>query len=865
MNEQNNSAVCSVIKQHAMFMGDCIAVYDLNEDSIIENTDCFDDIVNIVPKSSDIKVRWLAKIKELSATKKDLLLSSSLVDGGQHFDYLLKNKDGTYHHISQINYLYVIDNKQLLLIVLHDFDAKPQLSSITAMKFEGWRGADSSQLRHIRKIVSEIYEQTIADFVMIALPTNSAHQAKSLVTIQNDEFLDDLNYDLHGTPCGITVSGKICVHKSEIQSLYPLDTMLVGMGAQSYAGVPFFNDNGEVFAYLVLISQSCLEKHDHYRDIIAKYQSKLNRRLQLYIADQHLSELTGQHFDSAQFSLGAAPSSNELIQWAELSAEMFNTLKEAIFITNKENIITNVNHAFTSITGYDARDVIGQKPDILSSGVHDGEFYLQMDESLEKHGMWEGEITNKTKQGRLFTEWLYIRVVYDNNQQVTHNIAAFSDISVHKEREELLYYQANYDPLTMLPNRSLLFFSLADKISSLDGDVLHIMHLDLKGLARINENYDYNAGDSLLIETSRRLKRILPEDAFIARISGDNFIIILDEDVEDNCFAETMAEKIIDAVAQPIQLQELSINICSNIGIASCSDATESVDNLYSMAEQALLKAKSKGQDSFFTFDEKLQLELRNRWLLEQELALAIIEDQFVLFYQPQVDAKTHKLVGVEALVRWLHPTKGLLSPIHFIPLAEQCDQIVALGNLILNKACQQISFWSKQYSEKFNVSVNISPRQFALEHAHHTLNNIIESYDIDKSWITLEITEDVLMTEHIDLLEMFDNMRKNGIELSLDDFGTGFSSLSYLQQYPLNELKIDQSFVRSLGSKPESQTIVKAIIAMAKGLDLKVVAEGVETKKQMDILTSLGCDIFQGYYFAKPIPADELASFIKK
>jgi len=868
MHTNSQSYFYTLVKQHAVLMGDCVSVYDPKLDAIVEYTDCFNNIVNIGSKNTDVKQNWLANISQISDIAKRHLFMHSTTSKPAQFEYYLKNKSGSSHRINHISYPYTSQEGQLLvLIILRDHDALPKSITEAKLKMEDWRRIDNSQLRHIRKVISAISARCQASFVMLALPQEEGRTAKSLVALSEGEFIDEMVYELAGTPCEITSQGIICTHKKDIQKLYPSDSMLVEMAAESYTGVPFFDDSGKVQAYLVIISKTKLKNHSFYHDVLDELQPKLTRRLQLYIADQQLLELGNSHFDISQFSLGATPSTEALRQWSNLSDEAFNYVKEAIFITDAEHNIIQVNKAFIEITGYSEQEILGKQPSTLSSGKHDNEFYQKMKDSLEQHGMWEGEIVNKTKQGKLFSEWLYIRVIYNSEQEITHYISVFSDISLHKENEELLYFQANYDPLTMLPNRSFFFYGLAEKINALaenHAEKLFLLHIDLNGLARINENYNYSVGDSILIETSRRLKRIISDDNVLARISGDNFVILIPTKEHDYDI-NTLALDICEMLALPINTEGFQVKITSNIGIASTDNPALSTDSFYSMAEQALLKSKQEGANLFFIFDDVLQNELKSRWQLEQDLALAIEEDQFVLYYQPQVDSQTGILLGVECLVRWQHPIKGIVAPGYFIPLAEECGQIVSLGNLILEKACQQINTWSMQYEQKFTVSVNISPRQFALEHTHKTLRNIIEKSQIDKSRIILEITEDVLMTEHSDLLEMLSEIRASGIELSLDDFGTGFSSLSYLQQYPLSELKIDQSFVRSLGVKPESHTIVEAIIAMAKGLNLKVVAEGVETQQHKDILSLLGCDIFQGYYFSKPMPPEALAHYIAK
>ncbi|OUS27934.1 hypothetical protein A9Q98_08640 [Thalassotalea sp. 42_200_T64] len=874
MNAYKHEKMFQLIKEHAIAFGDCVSVYDPVLDKVVESTDCFMEIIDIDPASNHIKAQWLAKMKLSGQVYHEELFQIGADLSPVFKEYELVHVNGSVHHIRQVNYPYFDQQdpeKTLVLITLrdcnHEYRTNPK--HVT----ENWRKENSSQVRYLRKILALISNECQADFAMLAIPSADKQHAQSLVAIQDGEFIDDLNYALKGTPCEITVNGSICAHKNDIQNLYPEDNMLVNMQAESYIGVPFFDEEGLVSGYLVIIKKTSLQDKSYCKKLIENYQAQLNRRIQLYFADKQLAQMCQDKsgflgFDQEQFLLGTTPSSKELASWSNISKETFNSVKEAILITDADNNIIHCNRAFTDITGYSLAEVLAKNPSVLSSGLHDAVFYQQMEKSLAETGIWEGEIINKNKSGKTYSEWLFIRVVFDENQQATHHIAVFSDISKHKEKEELLYFQANYDPLTMLPNRSLLFFTLAESLTKLEeqpGKPIVLMHIDLNGLARINENFDYNVGDALLVETARRIKRIINDDSvMVARISGDNFVVLF-SCVEHTFDADNIATRLCQELAKAVLIDQKTVKITANIGIAETSNSTLNPESLYSMAEQALLNAKLEGLGQFCVFDEQLRTELKNTWQLEQELNVAIAEDQFVLHYQPQIDASSGELLGLEALVRWQHPQRGLLAPFYFISLAEKTDQIVDLGTLVLRKACRQIALWQQTLEQTFTVSVNISPRQFALESSANTMQSIIEESAIDTSGIILEITEDVLMADHSDLLTTLGALNEGGIKLSLDDFGTGFSSLSYLQQYPLSELKIDRSFVKSLGHKPESLSIVKAIISMANSLNLKVVAEGVETVEQRDILADLGCDIFQGFYYAKPLAVADLTEFIKQ
>ncbi|WP_371374171.1 putative bifunctional diguanylate cyclase/phosphodiesterase [Thalassotalea aquiviva] len=862
------------IKEHAIALGDCVCVYDCIADKIVEYTYCFEDILGISPMARGIGAKWLANMKSQDPSLKQQVLSFNNSSILQSFEYEVQSNDGVVHYIRQVNYPYidVADTQtELLLIVLRDCSHEYKVNPLKTTK--DWRKEHSSQIRYMRPIVAHIHHQCESDFTMLAVPDEEKNSAYSLVAIQGDCFLDTIDYELKGTPCEVTSDGHICTHKKDITERYPEDEMLVNMGAQSYIGVPFFDNNGQVSAYLVIIKKVPLQNFDECRQIIDSFQPQLNRRIQLYFSDQRLAWLGNNKgsflsFDQQQFALGTAPSTKELASWSSISEQTFNSIKEAVLISDANNKIIHCNKAFTDITGYTLNEVLGKDPGILSSGYHDATFYQKMGQSLQDNGFWEGEIINKNKAGKTYSEWLLIRVVYDENQQRTHYIAVFSDISKHKEKEELLYFQANYDPLTMLPNKSLLFFTLAEVLAKLQENsenLICLMHIDISGLARINENFDYYMGDAVLVETAKRIKEVVNnDDVMLARISGDNFILLYPE-IDGETDVIPIADQICQNIALPMQIDDVALSIKSNVGLAVTSNSDLTPEALCSMTELALFNAKMSGANKVSMFDEQQQSVLKDNWCLEQDLAVAISEDQFELHYQPQIDRVSGKVIGVEALVRWQHPDKGLLSPHYFIHLAEQSEQIIELGNLVLSKACQQIKLWNSQLEEPITVSVNISPRQFAQECSTDTMANIITESGVDYSCVILEITEDMLMADHSDLLETLNNLKAMGLQLSLDDFGTGFSSLSYLQQYPLSELKIDRSFVKNISNNPESLSIVKAIVSMANSLSLKVVAEGVETAEQMNILDNLGCDIFQGYYYAEPMKSERLVEFIQQ
>jgi diguanylate cyclase (GGDEF)-like protein/PAS domain S-box-containing protein len=700
--------------------------------------------------------------------------------------------------------------------------------------------------------------------VLLASPIDNQKKARTIACMLDGEFIENFEYSLKDTPCENTVTGTVCTYEQNIAKLFPKDYLLIEMKAESYLGVPFFDNHGNVNCILVVVNRTSITNKQQILDTVRKYQAMITHRLKLLDVEHFFNSNTSSDKYANDFfndiKLGVVPNSNNLTDWLNISSQALNRAKEGLIITDAKSRIISVNQAFTKITGFTFDEALGQTPAFLASGEHSSDFYHTMYLSLEKNGFWEGEIINRNKNGETYPEWLDIRAIYNDFGKLSYYMGIFSDISEHKENEELLYFQANYDALTMLANRSQLFNYLATSFVD-SNQPLHLVHVDLNGLVRINENYGYHVGDAVIIEVANRLKAFAKEADLASRISGDNFVLALKGQYSEQQMT-MLAENILEKVAEPIIVDEYKIKLDSNLGIAQSTEDSIPAEDFFNMAEQALLEAKVNGRNKYAFYDKKLHEHLRYTWTLQQELMEAIELDQLELYFQPQINSQTGLQVGAEVLVRWLHPSHGILQPGEFIPLAEKANLIVPLGNLILEKACRQIKHWSDSFGYNIRTSINISPRQFALEAQHHTIKQIIKDSGVDKKLISLEITEDVLMSNQSEILQTLNELKAFGLHLSLDDFGTGFSSLAYLQSYPLDELKIDRSFVRELDQKAEAKTIVKTIISMAKALQLKVVAEGVETEQQRNILSMLECDILQGFYYSKPVPIAEYLNY---
>jgi len=547
----------------------------------------------------------------------------------------------------------------------------------------------------------------------------------------------------------------------------------------------------------------------------------------------------------------------------QLYKVMFETSSEAMLITDDQARIVDVNPAFCKITGYQREEVLGKNPKILSSGLLDRHFYQQMWEHINNHHYWQGELWNKRKNGEIFPVWQTINQVISNNA-VKHYISVFSDISKFKEAEEKLWKLAHFDSLTGLANRNLLEIKLRQHLANAGQKqpFSALLFIDLDDFKRINDSLGHKVGDQFLIQVAQRLKQLLRSDDIIARIGGDEFVVLLnnmaDNQRETVDQVSRIAIKLLDSLKLPIEIASHQLHLSCSIGITLFNDGSKNSDQVLKEADTAMYAAKRDGKNNFSFFYDKLQQEADKRLTLEKELYEALQQDQFEVFYQLQFNSN-QQIMGCEALIRWRHPEKGLISPADFIPIAEQTGLITDIGEQVLIKACRQWVSWQHAGLHIPHLSINISSRQFIDNDFTEKIKAIIQCTGVDANCITLEITESLLFYHIQSSIEKINQLRGLGLRFSIDDFGTGYSSLSYLSRLPIDQLKIDRSFVLNLNKSAPDLAIVEMIIAMAKHLHLAVIAEGVETKAQLQQLQQCGCDCFQGFYFARPQPAQDI------
>jgi diguanylate cyclase (GGDEF)-like protein/PAS domain S-box-containing protein len=545
--------------------------------------------------------------------------------------------------------------------------------------------------------------------------------------------------------------------------------------------------------------------------------------------------------------------------------------QEAMVITDDKQTILKVNQAFTRTTGYSAEEAIGKTPVLLKSGNQNKQFYDTMWESLNSDKFWAGELWNRRKNGELYPEWLSISAVTDANGQVSNYVAAFTDITESKKLEETIYHLAFYDPLTKLPNRRLLVEYLQQALNSSTRHLNHgaLLFIDLDNFKELNDIRGYEVGDALLIDVAKRLQHSVRSNDKVSCLGGDDFVIVLEElsrETEQAAIqAESFAEKIHVILSQPFYLHgQQYYNACS-IGISLFCNHDTSVDDLLKYANTAMYQAKKSGRNSIRFFDPVTHEALKKRIALEFDLRFALLNQQFRLYYQMQVD-NTGKILGAEALIRWAHPERGLVLPMQFIHLTEENGLIVAIGLWVLETACAQIKRWElNHHTQHLQLAVNVSARQFRQADFVEQVCAVLAKTAINPNRLKLELTESLMLEDVSDTILKIQALKDMGVHFSMDDFGTGYSSLSHLSKLPMNQLKIDQSFVHNIGIKDSDAVIVQTIIGMAKNLGMEVIAEGVETEQQRDFLERNGCTHYQGYLFSKPLPLEEFEQLLLK
>lgn len=537
--------------------------------------------------------------------------------------------------------------------------------------------------------------------------------------------------------------------------------------------------------------------------------------------------------------------------------------QDGVIVTDAQARILRVNRAFTEITGYSAEDVVGKQPDLLHSGRQDAAFYSAMWDTILETGHWSGEVWNRRKNGEIYPEHLTITAVRDGNGNITNYVGSMLDITERKRFEEKVHEMAYFDQVTGLPNRRLFLDRLEQDIGRVarNGSSLALVYIDLDRFKEVNDTLGHNKGDILLVDAAQRIRRRVRSADTVARVGGDEFAIIV-LDFADTAEIDEIVREVLRDMQVPFALGDSEFgHVSCSAGIALYPQDAGSIEELFKHADQAMYAAKKRGRSQFSYFTALMDQEARERRDLTNDLRHALSVGQMKLHYQPIVDLATGGIIKAEALLRWDHPRRGPLSPAIFIPLAEESGIIHDLGNWVCLQAVSSVVVWRARCGRDVQVSVNRSPVEF--DRKEFRWVDVLASIGLSGKSLVMEITEGLLLADSEHVREQLLACRQNGIEVALDDFGTGFSSLAYLKQFDIDYLKIDRSFVANLDGGGSSSALVEAIIVMAHKLDIKTIAEGVETRAQHDLLCTLGCDYAQGYLYSPPVPMAEFEALL--
>ncbi|WP_256080092.1 bifunctional diguanylate cyclase/phosphodiesterase [Massilia sp. YIM B04103] len=559
---------------------------------------------------------------------------------------------------------------------------------------------------------------------------------------------------------------------------------------------------------------------------------------------------------------------NKALSHAEklnLHARIIEDSDQGVLITDANERIVSINGAFTRITGYSPAEAIGKTPDLLRSGMHDAEFRAKVQAAMRGAGPWRGEIVGKRKNGELFPQAVTISAVRDTEGRISHTFSLFTDISVHKDAVARMQRMANYDALTGLPNQGLLQQLVAQALAEARRSLEHgaLLVIDISRIGAISDTLGHEIGNRLLVEIGRLLRLCLREGDILARLDGYRFGIALPH-IEKREHAAIVAQKLIASLAAPVRIDGQHLQTGAHVGIAIYPEDGEDADTLLRGADVAMTRAALQPESGFLFYSEEMNQRAKEHLRIESELRQALANNELMLYYQPKVSLRSGRIVGAEALLRWKHPVRGLVSPGVFIPVAEETGLILELGNWVMEEACRQIRVWQDANLLMPPIAVNLSARQFD-RGLPARMADVMARHGVQPEQLMLEITESLLVKGADKVIAIMNELVAMGLALALDDFGTGYSSLAYLKKFPISTLKIDRAFVIGLPYEENDCAIARAIVTMAQQLRQEIVAEGVETPEQMSFLRELGCDQLQGYLFSQPVPGTDFERMLRE
>ena len=562
--------------------------------------------------------------------------------------------------------------------------------------------------------------------------------------------------------------------------------------------------------------------------------------------------------------IGIVLERNQSQESLRLFQKVYEGSDEGIMVTDSNRAILLVNNSFTRVTGYTIDELRGQTPKVIASGKHNELFYASMWESIKTFGHWRGEVWNRRKNGEIFPEWLGISAVKDPSGNTTHYVGSFTDISDKKNAEQQIEFLSSHDALTGLPNLMLFKDRIENAIAlaARSNSKVAMINLDLDNFKLLNESFGHAVGDELLVSAAALLKSCLRETDSICRRGGDEFIIMLTNMIDTEAIS-TVVDNIFKKISTPLQLGDRTVSLSCSIGIAVYPDDGDNFEALLNPAGKAMIKAKEDGRNTYRYFTEQLNTDSLEYLRIAHALREAIEYNQFELYYQPQIDMISGRVIGAEALIRWNHPGEGQVQPGRFINIAEQTGLIVKIGEWVLHEACRQAMVWQKAGLPAITMAVNVSAVQFRRGDIEKLVQIELERSGLLPQYLELELTESVLLHNMDQMQAILTKLKDLGVKLAIDDFGTGYSSLAYLKKFKIDRLKIDQSFVRDIATDPNDAAIIRAIVQMAHTLNLRAIAEGVEDQEMLRQLRDCLCDEVQGYYLARPKPAEKFSEYL--
>ena len=672
-----------------------------------------------------------------------------------------------------------------------------------------------------------------ARYAFIGVYEDEAHgRIRTLANWSDGRVAQNLSYELRGSPCADVLRHDRVFIPSEAKTPYPQSPLIADLAIEGYYGAVLKSPSGARLGLLVVADTEPMVKADWIHQVIGVYADRIARELDRRELDRRL----------------------------RLTSSLFEYSPQAVMITDPEHRIRRVNSAFVSITGWQESEVRGRRESMLSAGRDEPRLRDEMQARLDSGGIWVGELWSRRRDGEVYPENRTVVAIRNAGGELLHYVSQFSDISAEKFAAERIHRLAHYDATTELPNRVLLQDRLLHTINRAvrSNDRLALLFLDLDGFKAINDTFGHSAGDEVLRLISLRLMSRLRKADIVARVGGDEFAVVLG-DVGQDSDVQGICDQLLQVITEPCELSGQSARVTTSIGIAMFPDDGSDVQTLLKHADAAMYQAKESGKNRYAYYEPEMNRRAEERLQLTQQLRRAIDGEDFGLCYQPQYDFVTGRLVALEALLRWQDEDGNSIPPSRFIPVAEDSGLIVSLGAWALRQACLQAQQWREQGLEFGRLSVNISGRQFADEALCDTVTRALQESGLPADRLELEITESWVMEGPYHAEKQMQLLREMGVNLVIDDFGVANSSMSYLKGFPVQKLKIDQSFVRDIPGDQDDAAIVSAIIAMGHSLGLKVVAEGVETAEQSAFLRGTGCDEVQGFLFGAPVPSDEM------